>query len=515
MDNKTLNEYVRLADVEPLVLVVSALADYLWGDFVRETKPTVNYLIDRYDIRQLSRFGKEIFECLYQGGNVTPLVSFEDAEEYFRAKQDGLNPALPKGYKPEATFWVGLMTDLCNAPAWPALATHCVGDQFNSGNNAICLLNELSEVLEEQIELGQLPTDLLAHGGDKLAELREAFIEAKKQGNDQKAAELRQQGKELGKAIEQMLNEAREQMQPKVADAVDRAKREADATEEAVSSFAGTEAGQGRHTADLEEKRALARKLGRNRKLKQLATRLGGLRKAWNDRKRAKRATANYSDVIGAKFSDEVTKAFPIEMALAASQKGRALFALKYAQKTLLTKDYEAKLKDLDKGPVVMYVDISGSMSGEAELWSKALAFVVAEECLKQTREVQIHLFDTIIHNSLVLDGKRRNNGELLDFVLTWMTAGGTSFTAVLDHAMTKADIDPKADILLITDGHALVPDPFIRRINRFKDEQGINFYSFCIGIESDVLNRFSDEVHTVDVNDDPESSSIFQKILL
>jgi hypothetical protein len=175
MNNKTLHEYIRLLDAEPIVVAVSALADYLWEDFVRETKPTVNYLIDRYDIRQLSRFGKEIFECLYQGGNVTPLVSLTEAEEYFRAKQEGFDPPFPSGYKPEFAFWVGLLNDLCNSPAWPTLATHCIGNQFNSGNNAVCLLNELSEIIEEQIELGQLPTELLAHSAEKLNEFTGRF----------------------------------------------------------------------------------------------------------------------------------------------------------------------------------------------------------------------------------------------------------------------------------------------------------------------------------------------------
>lgn len=515
MKTKTTNEFIRLADFEPLVLTVSALADYLWEDFVRETKPTVNYLIDRYEIRQLSRFGKELFECLYQGGNVTPLVSLEEAEEYFRAKQDGLNPAFPAGYKPESAFWVGLMNDVCNAPAWPTLAAHCMGSQFNSGNNAVCLLNELSEIIEQQIELGQLPAEMLAKAGEKLHELREAFIRAKKAGNDQEAAQLRQQGKELGQAIEQMLNDAREAMQPQIADAVDQAKETADELEEAMSSLAGTQPGQGRNTGDLEEKKALAKKLSRNKKLRQLATKLGALRRAWNDRKRAKRAQASYSDVVGAKFSDEVTRAFPAEIALAATKQGRTLFALKYAQKTLLTKDYEAKTKELDRGPVVMYIDISGSMAGSSELWSKAIAFVIAEECLKQNRGVQIHLFDTQIQKSLVLDAHRKDNTELLDFVLTWVTAGGTSFTTVLDHVMTKAEIDKKADVLLITDGHASVPDAFIRRINMFKDEQELAFNSFCIGEQSDVLSRFSDEVHEVNIHDDPESVDLFNKVLL
>jgi len=132
MNNQTHNELVRLADHEPLVLVVSALSDFLWDDFVRDTSPRVNYLMDRYDIRQLSRFGKELFEHLYRGEDVTTLVSLEEAEKYFRAKQNGEDPAFPSGYKPENAFWTGLMNDIVNSPAWSFLEQRCVGDQFAS-----------------------------------------------------------------------------------------------------------------------------------------------------------------------------------------------------------------------------------------------------------------------------------------------------------------------------------------------------------------------------------------------
>jgi len=89
----TTTEIIRLAESEPLVLTVSALTDFLWPEFVRETKPQVQYLSDRFDIRQLSRFGKEVFEFLYTGGDVTPIVSFDDIEQYFRQKQDGQKSA--------------------------------------------------------------------------------------------------------------------------------------------------------------------------------------------------------------------------------------------------------------------------------------------------------------------------------------------------------------------------------------------------------------------------------------
>ena len=109
MSNRVERDYLRLTHNEPLVLAVSALSDFLWEDFVRDTQPTVKYLIEQYNIRQLSRFGKEVFDFLYNGGAVTPLISLEDVEQYFRAKQNGQKPDFPAGYKPENALWLPLL----------------------------------------------------------------------------------------------------------------------------------------------------------------------------------------------------------------------------------------------------------------------------------------------------------------------------------------------------------------------------------------------------------------------
>lgn len=504
-------EFLRLVNNDPLVLAVTALSDFLWDDFIRDARPIVKYLENQYNIRQLSRFGKEVFDYLYNGGHVTPLVSFDDIESYFRAKQNGLNPEFPKGYKPESAFWVQLFSQICESPAWPRLVSLSVGDQFTAGNTAVNVLNELSDVVSVQIEQGLLDSELLADGGKQLQELREEFMKAKQAGDNAKAAELRQKGKELGQQLEKAMQAANETIAPQVDKAIDRAHQTAKDLKEAMNQLAGTEAGSGTTLNDIDQKRNLAKKLANNPSLKELVRKLGALRQAWADRKRAHRSRTNYSDIVGAKFSDEITKAFPTEIALAATDQGRALFALKYSQKTLLTKDYEAKIKELDKGPVVMYIDISGSMAGDYELWSKAIAYVVAEECLKQNRATHIHLFDTVIQKSIHLDKSRSDNDKLLNFVLGWTTKGGTSFCSVINHAVSEINLVEKADILMITDGDADVSDPFIRRLTAFKQEHGVQWNTFCLGRQSSVVKRFSDYVHKVDPHDDPNSAELFQ----
>ncbi len=91
---KTNTEFLRLVNNEPLVLAVSALSDFLWDDFIRDARPIVRYLEDKYNIKQLSRFGKELFDFLYNGGQVTTVINFDEVESYFRAKQNGQNPDL-------------------------------------------------------------------------------------------------------------------------------------------------------------------------------------------------------------------------------------------------------------------------------------------------------------------------------------------------------------------------------------------------------------------------------------
>ena len=514
MNLKTEQQFIRLINNEPLVISVSALCDFLWDDFVRDAQPTVRYLVDYYNISQISRFGKELFDLLYNGGAVTPLISLDEVEDYFRLKQDGHNPAHPAGYKPENAFWVGLFNDVCESPMWHNLATLSCGNQFNAGNNAVNIINKLSELIEKQIEENQLLGQALTKGGKQIQELRDKFMQAMQEGNEKQAAEFRQLGKELGKQMEKTFSDVRSQMQPAVSNVIDKVNEEAEELKEALDTLAGTNKGIGSHSDDLETKRHLAQTLKQNKRLKQLINKIGALRKAWNNRKRAKQAQSNYSDIVGAKFSDDIKNIFPVELALAGDTIGRTLFALKYSQKTLLTKDYEAKIKEISKGPVVMYIDVSGSMSGSSEIWSKAIAYVVAEECLEQKRELQVHLFDTVIQESIILKSDRNNNEKLLNFVMTWSTRGGTAFSAVLNHALTKAQIDTKADVLLITDGESEISDPLVRRLNEFKDETCLQWNTFCIGQKANVLHKFSDEVFLVNVNDDPKSVELFQTSL-
>lgn len=506
-------ERIRLGSGDPLVLKVSALSDFLWPEFLREAKPQVTYLVDRFNISQLSRFGKEVFEFLYKGGDVDPVVAFDDIEDYFRKKQNGESPAPPKNYKPENALWNQILFDITEHPAYRDVVMNCTGEHFNSGNLAVCVLNELSNVVQDMAE-DSSALSAMTDQAQELSEIRSAFVQAMADGDTQKAAELRQQGKELGQKIEETLSDSHADFKPQINQSIEKAVDEAKDIEDAMASLAGDQKGVGTKLDNIDEKNALARKLRMNKRLLQFARRLGALKQTWNIRKRERPIKSQYSEIVGANLSNDVTKAFPAEIALAATEEGRMLFALKHSQRTLLTKDFEAKTKDAGRGPVVMYIDISGSMRGESEIWSKALAYVVSEECLKDNREVQIHLFDTAIERSLVLEPHVENQ-SLLDFIMQWHTHGGTSFNQVMKHAYKIAEIDPKADILLITDGHAEVDEAIVRKFNMFKEHKNIDVKAFCIDSDKyQSLEMFCDSIHPISPLEDAASSDVFLKAI-
>lgn len=515
MNLTTHSEVLRLVNNEPLTLACSALADFLWEDFIRDARPIVTYLIDHYNIKQLSRFGKEIFERLYNGDNVSWLVTEEAYEIYFRKLCDGDSSVIPEGYKPENGIWYSIMNDLSQAAAWPELLRRSVGNQFNAGNNAVNIVNELSKVIEEAIEENLFDVQLLTNAGDQLQKLREQYQQAIQDGNNEKAEQLRREGKKLGQAITEAVQKAKDKIQSQSHRVIDKTIQESDETNEALSSFYGDKEGAGSHGADLEAKKALAKKLKSNKDLRALAKRLGALRRVWQERKRARKINDRYEAITGAQFGNDITKAFPAEVALAATPEGQALFALKYAQKTILTKDYTSHRKDIGKGPIVMYIDVSGSMSGESEVWSKAIAFVIAEEALKEKREIQVHLFDTRINGSVQLKDERADNSKLLDFIGTWTLGGGTSFNAVICHALDSVKISERADVLMITDGNSEVHENFIRRLNHFKQNTGVQWSTVCINSEiPEVCKKFSDELYSVNLYNPDATIDAIQRCL-
>jgi uncharacterized protein with von Willebrand factor type A (vWA) domain len=490
-------DFISLCDNEPLTLICGPLADFLWEDFARDSRPVVRYLADQFNLKQLSRFGKEVFDRLYNTDDVQWLVSLDAFEEYFRAVCNGDTATFPKGYKTENGMWWGIMSDLTNAPNWLHILNHAGGNQFAAGNCAVSILNQISDVIDEMIEESVIDIQAMNQMSSKLESLRQQVADALSSGDTEKAEKARSEARKIAEQFNEALQNVHNYVSVQTQQILENAQNDSEQIQDDLNTLAGNVDGEGSNVGKLSEKKELAKKLRNNRQLRQICKKLGALKQAWSQRKRAKQSKASYEAIVGAEFSNNVLKAFPTELALASTDAGRKLFALKYSQRTLLTKSYDAKRTDLDRGPICVYMDSSGSMSGDREIWAKAVALAIIEQAREDNREVQVHLFDNRIGLSQTFKPSQKCV-DAIDFVLSWHLAGGTSFEAVLQHAM-KSKINKAADVLMITDGFSNTNQSTRNQFKCFCDSTGTQMTTIVIGDgDASECRLFSDNVFAV-----------------
>jgi uncharacterized protein with von Willebrand factor type A (vWA) domain len=180
-----------------------------------------------------------------------------------------------------------------------------------------------------------------------------------------------------------------------------------------------------------------------------------------------------------------------------------------------MTKDYTAHRKDLGKGPIIMYIDASGSMSGELEIWSKAIAMVIADQARKENRKIYVNLFDTAVMELLEICGDNMVKADLLDELSSWTLGGGTSFNAVINHIVHLGSKEPKADVVILTDGQADVGDNFVRALNTYKTNTGTQVSTVCLNMAvPEVCNLFSDETYSVNISNSVDTVDAIQRCI-
>lgn len=204
------------------------------------------------------------------------------------------------------------------------------------------------------------------------------------------------------------------------------------------------------------------------------------------------------STVVGVRESDDISAIISPEAVLLSSQQTEDLFYLKFAEKKLLTYDYQpeartratalhgkAKEKFTVKrrGPIILAVDTSASMKGEWEQDAKALALALVRVAFRQQRPVHVISFSQST-DSIVLSPARKGSLDKLIKFLLMSFHGGTDLAVALTKGLAKLQDQEfrKADMMFLTDGDA---DVFARNqvtaMNAARKE-GVRFYGLLVG---------------------------------
>ena len=413
-----------------------------------------------------------------------------------------------------------------NTPEYIKLRQVCRMDQFNAAIGTEILgkklLEIITELMQQQQEAMQKMQELMNQEQqmDELLEENAAMDEllqemiANGQGNSAQAAQLQQQMnanqlamqqfKELANTIYNEMDELIDEddlageIQRQVGKTFDQASTEVAETSELIDAW-GFGAGEKSRIAYQNKKEAIER-IRRSDKLKKLTDMIGRFKESaiTEQKKKVKNgATEIHSVTTG----NDIQSLLPSELDLLTKEQTKSEFYSKFSEKRTLQYSKESN-KSKNKGPIIICVDCSGSMSGNGEMWSKAMAMGVLEVAQMQKRDYGCILYSSYADDPIII-GKDEISPEKTIAICESFEGGGTNFERPLQKALDmikKSKVWKEADIMFITDGDCSTSDDFLRKFNAAKKEYEFKTKGILIDLgrykSSDAsLREFCDDV--------------------
>lgn len=279
------------------------------------------------------------------------------------------------------------------------------------------------------------------------------------------------------------------------------------------------------YSMNPESRMAMADKL-RTQEMKELAEVIGRMKRFALGVK-AQRINDVPHEAYDVETGNDLRRVLRAQFALLGTKETTYEFYRQYTEKELLQFKMRGT-EDVGKGPIVIAIDKSGSMSGAPFRWAMGVAEALRRFAAEEDRDYYAMFFGN------------NNDRERFDFplgkgpfdkVLAFLGTqanGGTQFDGVLEEALSKAsqsfdgDAKGKADIVFITDGCAHLDESWIKKFNDERERVGVRVYSVYIGGSYDyghsggplgLLEKISDA--TIPVTElKPEAvEAVFQKV--
>lgn len=227
------------------------------------------------------------------------------------------------------------------------------------------------------------------------------------------------------------------------------------------------------------EKVALAQRIRNSRILRQLAKIAGRMRSLALSTQRTKISKGS-EEIYSVEIGDDVQRMLPQQL----SHLTHPILRLELFGKIINKEVLQFSLRDRKKatrGPIVCAIDNSGSMSGDREVWAKAVALGLLEICVLQKRKfVGIHFGWKTEIRAFEFDWENYTMYNVLDFA-EFFFGGGTDFEKPLEVAADYIGELPKADIVMITDGECGVEDRWLNDYLSWRDESEVTIFGVLV----------------------------------
>ena len=366
----------------------------------------------------------------------------------------------------------------------------------------------VGQKLEEYDNADTIPEDQLSEEGKK------ALQKAKeKMGGEVQGAEslLRHKTNQLKEDLKQIEARATNRLQ---AEAIKVAQELEDATEEAETW--GNTIGTGQKSPPG-QKLELGRRLAGNEKLKKLA-RMVGRMKFHAQALRKKVFERSSEELLEVEQGDALHRLLPHEMLSLHHSLLRKDFYRRFLDQELIQYSLRG-VEEKGKGPMIVCLDGSSSMSGDKEIWSKAVTLTLLEIARKQRRLFRSICFSSAETPLQVLDMNPRDRYEvetktIMDLA-EYFPGGGTDFQKPLDAALhcLRESRFKKGDVIFITDGECQVDPQWAEAFREEKEKLGFSLFSILIDMgpaSLGTLKEFSDRISTIKQLTGEEAKEIF-----
>ncbi len=340
--------------------------------------------------------------------------------------------------------------------------------------------------------------------GDRSAAAREAMQRAA-QAARRHARVAQAQRRQKQRHVEEGLDRVGSRLGKSVLGAAAGAATKVQDLPEALSSWGRGLGAGGR--LDAGQRIDLGRRLADNPKLQKLARVFGRMRdNALAVRRRVlDRADQEMFEIGRHRSLDDIARLVPHELVALSHPVLKRDFLRRLLDGGLLT----YSLRGVDShghGPMILCLDTSSSMSGEKEIWSKAVTLTFVEIARRQRRRCHVVCFaDAAALREFDMNPGSSWQvalGESMDLA-EHFSGGGTDFMAPLDAAVEKISSGGlrRADIVLITDGECAVDPQWREDFHRAKKKRNFSVYAILIdrgAVRGEVVEDLADRVSRI-----------------
>ena len=217
--------------------------------------------------------------------------------------------------------------------------------------------------------------------------------------------------------------------------------------------------------------------------------------------------------------SDDISRMLPSELVFLGHPQLKMLWHARRAEKALLTyrvegvlseqvltekevlesKQQPGKKERLERGPIIVCLDTSGSMQGTPEKVAKALTLEAMRIAHKEKRACYLYAFsgpEQVIEHQLKLT--EQGLTQFMAFLIQSFH-GGTDIQAPLEKAVAKLEAEEwkRADIMIVTDGEFSVPSNIVELINKAKEKDKLRIHGVLVGgWNSSAIEKLCNPVH-------------------